>query len=294
MDQNEAARAAAAVVNDVEIELQKNTIAELRRILLLGAQNAKDILAKTPTEYDSYYLPKLQQAIQEALAEIGEHAAQVVTSAAATSQTLGTASVTLPFEAAGISIVSNISIDTLQLEKMNEFLTYKMKDISTKIVNTINSELALTAIGAQTPYQAAAKIAGITDSAHKRGTTIVRTELGRIYSMAADERMRSAAEAVPGLKKQWRRSGKPNARIQHDAADGQTRLVKEKFRIANDQLDYPRDPKAPAKQTINCGCTMIPYFEDWSMLNPHKEPFTRTELRNEKKQLMQGSIALVT
>ena len=56
-----------------------------------------------------------------------------------------------------------------------------------------------------------------------RALTIVRTELGRAYSLAGQQRMEQASEVLPGLRKQWRRSGKLRARLTHDAIDGQLR-----------------------------------------------------------------------
>lgn len=50
----------------------------------------------------------------------------------------------------------------------------------------------------------------------------MRTELGRAFSAAAQERMEAASKIVPGLKKQWRRSGKLHPRIHHDLADGRS------------------------------------------------------------------------
>ena len=38
-----------------------------------------------------------------------------------------------------------------------------------------------------------------------RALTLIRTELGRAYSLAGQQRMEQAAEVLPGLRKQWRR-----------------------------------------------------------------------------------------
>ncbi len=50
-----------------------------------------------------------------------------------------------------------------------------------------------------------------------RGLTVVRTELGRAYSVAGQARMAQAMEELPGLRKQWRRSGKIHSRLTHPA-----------------------------------------------------------------------------
>jgi hypothetical protein len=62
------------------------------------------------------------------------------------------------------------------------------------------------------------------------------------------------------MDKVWRRSGKAHQRPNHALADGQRVAHDEPFTIISKdgeviQLMYPRDPKAPVGETINCGCT---------------------------------------
>jgi hypothetical protein len=111
-----------------------------------------------------------------------------------------------------------------------------------------------------------------------RALTIVRTELGRAYSVAGQQRFDQAREVLPGLQKQWRRSGKIHSRASHDRADGQVRPVDQPFDVAGVQLRFPRDPRGPAKETINCGCTSLPFMASWEVATPGRLPFTPTEL----------------
>ena len=112
-----------------------------------------------------------------------------------------------------------------------------------------------------------------------RAMTIVRTELGRAYSTATQQRFEQATSVLPGLKKQWRRSGKVHSRIAHDLADGQIRDVTEPFDVGGVQLRYPRDPKAPPSATVNCGCSSLPYMESWDVRQPGRQPFSAQEQR---------------
>ena len=111
-----------------------------------------------------------------------------------------------------------------------------------------------------------------------RALTIVRTELGRAYSVAGQQRFDQAHEVLPGLQKQCRRSGKIHSRASHDRADGQVRPVGKPFDVAWVQLRLPRDPLAPAKETINCGCTSLPFIPSWEVMMPGRLPFTPAEL----------------
>lgn len=148
------------------------------------------------------------------------------------------------------------AIDTRQLDAIRGFLTGRMTDISTTMANQINTQLGLVAIGAETLAGATAAIARIlhvggVQGGRRRPLTIIRTELGRAYSIAAQQRRAQAAEVLPGLKKLWRRSGKLHSRHGHYLADGQIRAVDEPF-IANGlELMFRRDPAGPAQET---GC----------------------------------------
>jgi hypothetical protein len=91
--------------------------------------------------------------------------------------------------------------------------------------------------------------------------------------------MDQASGLLPGLKKQWRRSGKIHSRRAHDLADGQTVGIDESFVVKGVALRFPRDPAGPARETINCGCTMLPLMESWDVAQPGRQPFSDQEVR---------------
>jgi uncharacterized protein with gpF-like domain len=156
---------------------------------------------------------------------------------------------------------------------MQTFMTGRIRDISVTIANRINTELGLVLIGAQSPGDAINALTRIFGGQRERAITIVRTELGRAFSAAAQERMLAAKAQVPGLKKQWRHSDKVHPRPMHLAIDGQIREIDEPYTLGNGvAIMYPRDPSAPAAETINCGCESLPYMERWEMANPTTRP----------------------
>ena len=132
-----------------------------------------------------------------------------------------------------------------------------------------------------------ARVAGRIDpfrSAMSRARTVVRTELGRAYSVAGQERMKQAAEELPGLRKQWRRSGALHARITHDHADGQVRPVDEKFMVGGEELDFPRDSAGTPGNTINCGCQFLPWMANWEMRQGLHQHFTDEEIARDRRR----------
>ncbi|MBI2397730.1 MAG: hypothetical protein HYV17_08020 [Xanthomonadales bacterium] len=199
-----------------------------------------------------------------------------------------------PLQAGGIGIVSTVQrVDSRQLAAMRAFLTGRIKDISSEAARAIETQLALVIAGAQAPQDAINNIEQILGgNARGRAITITRTELGRAYALASYERMIAARQLVPGLRKQWRRSGKLKSRIQHDLVDGQIRDVDQSFDVGGEKLRFPRDPNASAVNTINCGCTMLPHMVKWDVATPGRKRFTPEEVaarpeRGELNELIQ-------
>ncbi|MGL4573980.1 MAG: hypothetical protein ACRCV9_04235, partial [Burkholderiaceae bacterium] len=105
-----------------------------------------------------------------------------------------------------------------------------------------------------------------------------RTELGRAHAASTWLRLKQAAERDPTIRKQWRRSGKLRSRHTHDFADGQQKEVLDWFLIGGEKMMYPRDPTASAKNTINCGCVLLPAKASWQVDNPGPRPFSSQEI----------------
>jgi hypothetical protein len=260
--------------------LLRGTRDEIVRLLRQALGDINVILAGQPTDYQSWILPQIAREIRRALGEFGDAAAGEISSAAARAWDLGQDLVDKPLAAAEVRIAGALPhIDTRQLSAMRAFMTDRIRDIGLAAANRINSELGLVVIGAQSPSDAIGKVRAILGEASRtRATTIVRTELGRVFSVASFERLKQAAARVPGLKKQWRKSGKLHPRFFHELADGQVRDVGEPFHLGNGaKLMFPHDPAASASETINCGCVMLPSKSDWRVARPGRAPGGRLE-----------------
>lgn len=259
--------------------LMRGTRDELVRLLGEASKAIAAQLAAQPSEYERWSLPELQREVRRTLDELGDRGGARVSTAAGQAWELGERVVDAPLERAGVQVSGALrAIDTRQLRAMRAFMVDRIKDISTTAANKITAELGLVVIGARSPSDAIKAVQQILGgSSRERATTIVRTELGRAFSHAAQLRMEAARESVPGLQKQWRRSGKLNPRLHHDLADGQVVDVDKPFVLkplgkAPVELMYPRDPAAPAGETINCGCQAIPFMAHWKVKNPGRTP----------------------
>ena len=267
-------------------DIQRDTAGEIERLLEEADQIITARLAQTSSDFQATTLPALQRSIRSTLEAVRAGGEAALHGGADQAWRAGVDLIDKPIEAGfnldGPPVVrleaQLPSVDPQQLLAMKSFLTDKMTDVSTTLANRVNSELGLTLLGVQNPSEAATKIAGIVKGGRARALTIVRTELGRAFSVASQQRFEQASKILPGLKKQWRRSGKRHSRIAHDLIDGQVRAIDESFDVGGVALRFPRDPQGPPKETVNCGCTSMPWMESWSVRQPGRQPITADEL----------------
>jgi len=279
-ERDRAASKARTQVLRRRTRIQIDTREEVLRLLKTAQARIAGILAGTPSEFQVFLLPQLQQSIRQAMQDMSTQAAANLDVSARAMWQAGLDLVDQPLAAGGLSIAGVLpQIDTRQLEAMRAFMTDRMADVGVQLANKINTELGLVAIGAQTTGDAINKIEGlISKGGRSRAITVTRDNLGRAFSIATQQRMKQAKPLLPGLKKQWRRSGKLHSRVSHDAADGQIQPIDEPFIIGGVKLMHPRDPAGPLRETINCGCESLPLMEHWNVANPQRKPFTNDEL----------------
>lgn len=90
--------------------------------------------------------------------------------------------------------------------------------------------------------------------ARGRAETIARTESLTAASVGADE----AAKATGlQLDKVWTSAEDMRTRPTHAAAEGQRVDMNALFDVGGAKLRFPRDPNGPAKEVINCRCTVL-------------------------------------
>ncbi len=176
----------------------------------------------------------------------------------------GVASIERPTTAAGAPLLAP-RIDGRTLVAMEEFLTDRIKDVSQEALAKINETLAQHIIGTKPLSEAITDVQRILGGdSRRRAMTIVFTEVGRVHAAAQYESLLEQAKRIPGLQKRWKKSGKKHPRAGHVLADSQTVPVADPFQIVDlktgevESLRFPRDPKASAANTINCGCMMVP------------------------------------
>lgn len=259
-----------------------DTRAEILRLLALAEQRIRTRLVAQPSDAEVWLLGELQNEIRRTMADFADRATTHLSTATGAAWSAGQALIDAPLLAAGFRIDGMVPmLDTRQLVAMRAFITDRIRDVGIQAANKINTVLGLVVIGAQPPAGAVMRVAAIlAETSRKRAITIVRTELSRVYGIASQQRLVQAAGVVPGLKKQWRRSGKVHSRIYHDLADGQVVDAAKPFKLGNGiTLMFPHDPAAPAGESINCGCTALPWRAEWEVATPGRRRFTEQEMQ---------------
>lgn len=250
--------------------LIRNTESEIRALLKRAGEEVAAILAKQPSDYQSWYLPQLQQQIQGALKRWGDEAGDAAGNGQRAAWRAGSGMVDaiLGEATANGDLAINAVLPVLddgQLRAMTSFLTSKISQVTLAAADAINTDLGLVIMGAKSPWDAIKSVQEtLGEATTKRAGTIVRTELARAYSTASQGRMIQWSKDVPGLQKEWLKSNKLHPREHHVLMHGQVRPVDQPFNLpGGGEILYPHDPAAPASETINCGCCSVPRLANY-------------------------------
>lgn len=262
------------------VGIQRDTAARLKELLAEAERRIVQILKDAPSDFRLWQLTELQRQVRAELAKFEPDAMAVLNAGLDNSHAAGQALVDRPLAAGGVDLSGDlVRLDIRKLDATREFMVTRIRDIAEQAVSRISGDLAMVVTGVLSPEDAARNVATVLgEGGMKRARVIVRHEVGRAFSVATQERQSQAGAILPGLKKQWRRSGKIHSRFEHDAIDGQIRDVDKPFDLPNGvKLMHPRDPAGPIGEVINCGCSSLPYMEHWRVMRPGRQPVSDEE-----------------
>ncbi|MBI1386291.1 MAG: hypothetical protein GC150_15400 [Rhizobiales bacterium] len=243
-------------------------------------------LAGQPTDYRRWSMARLMEEIDRVLTDLRDASAAALTKGLRDAAGAGAALVDRPLKIAGLDLATLFPrITPAAIGAIDAGALKHAAGITRSIRAGIERSLRQVVIGTIGPFDAMRAIGAILgEGGRDRAAVIVRTEVGRAYSRATQDRMEQGQVLAPELKKQWRRSGKRLSRIEHDAIDGQVQPVSAPFQVDGEQLMYPRDPKGSARNCVNCGCVSIPYLPNWRMSQPGRRPFTAEEVAKDPRK----------
>lgn len=286
----QAARQALAAALRARVALWANTDAELGRLIEQALLAIVAQLARAPTDYQQWVLPRLAEGVQrvgtELAAQLGTRAADGLRQAwllgeRAVTQPLAAAA---PFELRQAPLAMLPAPDLRQLRALQAVTTDRIMGATAEMVQKVNHELGMVTLGVQSPHEAMQAVQQVLpDRTKSEVRGIVTSNLGTAFNTASFQALQAQAARDPAIKKQWRRSGKLHSRWNHDLADGQVQAVDEPFVLqagngkGTVSLMYPADPAAPVGEVIHCGCVALPWKEGWKMRVPKAQAFTDAE-----------------
>ena len=205
--------------------------------------------------------------------------------------TLGGDSITEPALTAGVSLPS-VTLNSQRLSILEAFGLDLVRDVADEAKRRISAQIRLAAVGGISPrdvMRTITDILGIVDKRRMvtkgisyRAERIFRTELNRVFSVGAYDKLTAVSAIIPDVQKQWLSTGDNRTRDSHLAAHGQVQDYDKPFNVGGEDLDYPLDPSGSAKNVINCRCRIVTVYPDiGALLAPE-------DVRIEKERARRG------
>lgn len=256
----------AAAINRVIKRFETMEDSTVRQMVDFLEQYRRDIIgymSSVPDDaFASFALTEVKRNIEEQTETLRRQLVAMQNGALQTAVTSGIDMVIDPFISAGIT-GSFFRANVAQINVLMDFSADLITGLTNDTIKLISSEISRVGLGALTPYQAMQQVTDIlgikggrkiVGGIASRAETIVRTETNRAFSVATQAQMETSLQEFPELQKAWMSTGDFRTRNAHLSAHGQTVAVNDKFTVGGEELAYPRDPAASAKNSVNCRC----------------------------------------
>lgn len=131
----------------------------------------------------------------------------------------------------------------------------RLRNVNDVTWRAVRDEIIVGEREGETVRQIADRIRGVFSAASKtRAVTIARTE---VISAANEGSLIGARQSGVAERKLWLATSDDRTRDTHAGADGQTVGIEEPFNVGGAALMFPGDPAGPAREVIQCRCTML-------------------------------------
>lgn len=161
-------------------------------------------------------------------------------------------------------------------------LAYKNMGQNPVIRRNLQNALAQSILLGESQRDLLKRIQRITGQTVSQARRVAQTERTRVQSQARVQAGEEARQKGVEVYHEWscafiqphktRHGFSSGSRESHMDLDGKTALAGEAFHtIWGNELRYPGDPSAPAREVINCHCTLIPHVLLKGEKMPRKE-----------------------
>lgn len=264
------------IIQQKDAKLLEGPEAMRQLLSRLREQVARDLGQAALGSWDSYSLKQTLYAIERRLADYDLSAKKEISGQVKSMWDLGQESVYKPLNEGGIYTGFNISRSSLAA--LENFAIKKIGRVNANLMSKIETEIHLGILG-KSPQQVSKAIGAmlpegplvvkgrtIFTNAAQRAEFITKTEMGRVFSEAANLRRAKAAEYVDDLLKVWRHGHPKVPRPTHLAADGVAVPENKPFPVRDKngyQLMRPLDPNADFSEVANCKCYTFTWAKRW-------------------------------
>ena len=244
--------------------------AAVRAQLRILRATRRDILARMVNAgaFDRYRLTTLLQAVDSEISR-GRDAAQVAAGSSA-SQSYGLGST---FTRSIISTDSIVGTSQELVRAVIDVTTDQVRDVWGELGSKLKMTVRRATLGVSDPYEAMKTLSrSIRDPktfgrAFWRAEAIVRTEVGRAFSVASQSELERGARAGVKGRKYWLTARDERVRDAHvragrDYDEASAIAHDEAFIVDGEPLMFPGDPNGSPGNTINCRCVSVPVVLD--------------------------------
>ncbi|MDT7040865.1 phage minor head protein [Candidatus Nitronereus thalassa] len=260
-----------------QIRQQRKQVVEdgqLRVRRLLQRTHREIIGTLAVTDWQKAFLPRMQLAIEDALARIEGQVSSDLTELQQANWLLGDTMTTGTVQAMRIGVaLPDLPTSLLQAlqQRAGETVKGLLRIGKVKIDRAVTGALlggqtreeAIKAIGQALEFsERGVKPQGIFPSVDRRARFIFQHEAGQAFSTAQALRRDAVVSYAPDLQKVWVHDGHPLVpRGDHVAMHG-TRIKNDEAFVnpfTGHALRFPRDGQAPIEETANCTCDVMLY-----------------------------------
>lgn len=247
---------------------QLELLARMRRSVLAALGDASG--------FRLFHLSQMLGAIDQEIARGRAAAQRLVATTTEEAYRLGGGLVDSMLVSAGIA-PSLYGLSPQLLKEAIDVTADQVRSIWSELGTGLKSSIRRAALGVTDPIEAMAEVAKMLrkarpfTNAETGAERILRTEVGRTFSLSTQRRLEDSNAALGGgLRKYWLTAGDARVRETHVEAGrvyapgGSTGPipVTQAFIVGGSSLMFPRDPRGPAEETIQCRCASVPYVED--------------------------------
>jgi hypothetical protein len=225
------------------------------------------------SSYARYQLQELRRATERAMEEFDRRLASALKAAQADSFVAGRENVDAILREAVGAPASLADLSRTQLLVAQDYSADLVRGLSQAGRDRLNSTLSRAFLGGQSVTDIIKEIGrtigdGQFGIISRRAETIYRTEVLRIQSIGTQARLEQAVGRGLPAKKMWVHAGVPaRVRVYHVLINRQVVPVDETFAGSGpngEDLMFPRDPTGAAEDTVNCGCQMMPWLDEFA------------------------------